>query len=215
QVPCHPDSYKMTVIFLKNPDSGKAEAFFHTAQPFGSASSVLNYCRLSQALAHIGRVIFGIPVLNYLDDYFSVEPTGCADSAYDTWSWLHATLGWKLNIDKGVRPAKEVQILGIVLSIKDGKVSFNVPDEKLSVLLDSTDSALKEGHISLASCSKLYMHYGHHISRGVLSRSATLALDMLGSLLRSSKAKRSVPLCGSWYSATDNVVLYTDASGTG
>ncbi|KAF4691429.1 hypothetical protein FOZ60_015425, partial [Perkinsus olseni] len=67
----------------------KASAFFHVAQPFGASSSVINYCRVSQALAHLGRILLALILINFLDDYFAPERASSVDSGYEAWRWLH------------------------------------------------------------------------------------------------------------------------------
>ena len=52
---------------------GQAWCSFHAAMPFGATSSVWAWDRVGAFLAMLARTILFIPVLRYVDDYFSVE----------------------------------------------------------------------------------------------------------------------------------------------
>jgi hypothetical protein len=46
---------------------------FHRSMPFGATSSVRAWHRVGALLAHLARKLLFLPVLRYVDDYFSCE----------------------------------------------------------------------------------------------------------------------------------------------
>ncbi|KAF4648826.1 hypothetical protein FOZ61_002113, partial [Perkinsus olseni] len=155
QVPCSVDSRKYTVILLKDPDTGSVFGFYHLAQPFGASSSVINYCRVSQALAHIGRVVLAIPVINYLDDYFGVERSDTADSANRAWIWLHKVLGWRLNDGKGLAPTRKIPVLGLDIAVIGDYLELSVPKDKSERIISSIEEVLDKDSLPTSQAHKL------------------------------------------------------------
>ncbi|KAF4682216.1 hypothetical protein FOZ60_010829 [Perkinsus olseni] len=114
----------------------KASAFFHVAQPFGASSSVINYCRVSQALAHLGRILLALILINFLDDYFAPERASSVDSGYEAWRWLHV-------------------ILGLGISTSGGSLHLSLPEEKKAKIIDKIQEALSEDRLSSSAAAKL------------------------------------------------------------
>ncbi|KAF4656931.1 hypothetical protein FOL47_008665 [Perkinsus chesapeaki] len=239
QVPCSPESYKLSVILIKEPVSGLCKAFFHTGQPFGAASSVINYCRVSQALSHLGRVIFGIPLLNYLDDYYSLESAVSAQSAYDSWLWLHNRLGWVLKEAKCVPPRRDLSILGIVISVNDEELSLSVPADKRQSILAQLQLVIKNGTLHHSEGQKLigkltficsafessavrpylrellnYINHRYRFDSLELPLEVSDAISEISNMLSSGKSHRKLPLLHSICSDFNKAILYTDASGS-
>ena len=71
---------------------GRAWASFHNAMPFGATSSVWAWHRVGALIAHLARRLLHIPVLRYVDDYFSVErQVSCC-----RFHWLHIVVSYWL-----------------------------------------------------------------------------------------------------------------------
>ncbi|KAF4681813.1 hypothetical protein FOZ60_011548, partial [Perkinsus olseni] len=147
--------FPVTVVLLRDPSSGKASAFFHVAQPFGASSSVINYCRVSQALAHLGRILLALILINFLDDYFAPERASSVDSGYEAWRWLHVILGWRLKEPKCVGPTSDLSVLGLGISTSGGSLHLSLPEEKKAKIIDKIQEALSEDRLSSSAAAKL------------------------------------------------------------
>ena len=52
---------------------GQVHVSGHAACPFGAVASVHAWERVGAAITHVARVYLKLPVLRYVDDFFSVE----------------------------------------------------------------------------------------------------------------------------------------------
>ena len=53
----------------------------HLALPFGAIASVHNWDRIGSLLCHLARRLLHLPVMRYVDDYFSCDRAECIDHA--------------------------------------------------------------------------------------------------------------------------------------
>lgn len=58
------------VVYLHE---GEPTCAFHKGMPFGATSSVWAWHRVGALLSHVARKVLFLPVLRYVDDYFSCE----------------------------------------------------------------------------------------------------------------------------------------------
>ncbi|EER15792.1 hypothetical protein Pmar_PMAR009909 [Perkinsus marinus ATCC 50983] len=109
----------------------------------------------TKALAHLGRVVLAIPVINYLDDYFGVESSATANSAYEAWVWLHRVIDFRLNEKKAVPPFIEIPVLGLDIAIDGDYIVLSVPDDKRAQLISSIDGVLQDDRLPSSTAHKL------------------------------------------------------------
>lgn len=76
------DDPSIAYVLLLTPDG--PTLWHHHVLLFGSAASVWAYNRFGDMLSAIARTIACIPVVHYVDDYGSIEPSGSAASGFDT-----------------------------------------------------------------------------------------------------------------------------------
>ena len=52
---------------------GEAWAASHIGMPFGAASSGIAWHKIGDLIAMFARILLGLPMLRYVDDYFAVD----------------------------------------------------------------------------------------------------------------------------------------------
>ena len=102
----HIDNYLLTI--LPSPMScclpQMAQPYGTIMYSFGSAASVWAYNRFGDMLSAVARTIACIPVVHYVDDYGAIEPTGSAESGFDTFESINSILGFHMKISKKQPP---------------------------------------------------------------------------------------------------------------
>ena len=88
----------------------------HHVLLFGSAASVWAFNRFGDMLSAIARTITCIPVVHYVDDYGSIEPTQTANSGFSTFEQLNSILGFHMKKSKRQPPEQSHRIQGVVIS---------------------------------------------------------------------------------------------------
>ncbi|EER00342.1 hypothetical protein Pmar_PMAR021958 [Perkinsus marinus ATCC 50983] len=136
QVPTDPNEAPFQLICVKGPD-GEPAIFRHLALSFGASSSVVNYCRLSQCLIHLHRVMFGAVSMSFIDDYWGIEPATSAATAYECWTVLNELLGFKEKESKKAPPSSDVRLLGLDVQLSANTLTLSLTDEKRKQLCNS------------------------------------------------------------------------------
>ena len=108
--------------------------YYQTALPFGCRASPRIFNEFAELLRDLVRVMAGNQaVLNYLDDFFGVEPTDAVVSTFQCFQLLCERIGVPLAPGKSVAPATRVEILGIIVNTE--RMTYELPDRKLVELL--------------------------------------------------------------------------------
>ena len=115
------DDPSIAYVLLLTPDG--PTLWHHHVLLFGSAASVWAYNRFGDMLSAVARTIACIPVVHYVDDYGAIEPTGSAESGFDTFESINSILGFHMKISKKQPPAKSHRIQGVIIECDPDKIT--------------------------------------------------------------------------------------------
>lgn len=115
------DDPSIAYVLLLTPDG--PTLWHHHVLLFGSAASVWAYNRFGDMLSAIARTIACIPVVHYVDDYGSIEPSGSAASGFDTFESINSILGFHIKISKKQPPASSHRIQGVIIECDNDKIT--------------------------------------------------------------------------------------------
>ena len=102
----------------------------HNAAPFGAVASVHAWERCGALLWHIVCAILHLPVLRYVDDYFSAEsPTCCKHSMHVFAKLITAVLGSTAISKHKLKWGNPLTILGLTLTLRSDDI-MRAPDRK-------------------------------------------------------------------------------------
>ena len=158
QLPLDPKFANLTVVALRNPSSGRWMGFVPKVLLFGAVSAVLHYNCFSRALAVVINRFFGIPLVNYYDDFGAFRPSSLAKKALITFTLATNILGSDLNEDKsecGIK-LKFLGLTGDFPQISSGMVlSIYLPDDKIQKWSSIVDEILSSGSVQHKPLEKL------------------------------------------------------------
>jgi hypothetical protein len=105
------ERWALWVAFLVD---GKPFAAGHNAMPFGSIGSVHGWDRIGSLFRHLGRRLLFIPLLRYVDDYFSMDTEELAAHAMTCFARVvRALLGTGAVADSKLESAMPLVVLGL------------------------------------------------------------------------------------------------------
>ena len=79
-LPLNPDQAPLCTVALRNPTDSRWYGFLPRTLLFGAAAAVLRYNCFSRIIAALANCLFGLPVLNYFDDFgFPIPDSLSAD----------------------------------------------------------------------------------------------------------------------------------------
>ncbi len=134
QLAIDPAHRHLTVICLKNPQSGKEEFFLSKALSFGASSAVHSFTRAAHALETILVECFGIPCTHYFDDFTVIVPESMGEIVVVLMHEALSVLGWETKAEKEHPMRTEFNVLGVTFDVKralgrQGKLVIrNTPD---------------------------------------------------------------------------------------
>ena len=202
-------------------------------QPFGSARAPANWARMTNAFGFLLMRLFALWVAIYVDDCYTIEPDGTAQSALDTLNGLAKILGLVLEPDKQVGPTITALLLGANISLEKRFIRVELPTLKAQALIRDMELILKDNSLSSTDAAKL---------RGRLGFSQSLLFARFGKALLQPITRRQYtnfrkkPLlnaelryCMKWWVATlknptprivplqpmPTIAVYSDAAGNG
>ena len=88
QIPGDARSRKFGSFVIKNPQTGLLELLQHLSLPFGARSSPIIFCSVALILCQLAAHFLGIPVMAFVDDFFSVSPSKVAQQNFDLFKWF-------------------------------------------------------------------------------------------------------------------------------
>ena len=137
QVPLHPEELRLAVVVFRHPETKQLVFFVHRALPFGFVASVTQYNRISQAIAFLANRVLLVPVDNYFDDFWAVEPASLATSGFATFGVLSSEiLGFEMKLAKDVEPTEHGETLGHAVSLGFPPFSFSPTTSRVTKLVD-------------------------------------------------------------------------------
>ena len=128
----------------------------HLTMPFGATASVHAWDRIGSLFAFFARELLKLPVLRYVDDYFSVDFTECSEHAM----YCFARLVRILLGPTSVAPTKlsfgmPLEILGLGIAVDVDGISCWPSPDKVAKWSSVISSALSVGLMRHGEASKL------------------------------------------------------------
>ena len=128
----------------------------HTACAFGCTASVHAWNRIGALLAHIARVFLHLPVLRYVDDYFSADRAEVAEHAMNCFARIvRALLGHDSVNQKKLEWGMPLSILGVDVSIHYDRITMWPTADKIAKWLNVIRKATESSTLSAGDAGKL------------------------------------------------------------
>ena len=173
----------------------------HIAMPFGATASVHAWDRIGELLLRIGRSLLFLPLLRYVDDYFSADRQSCAKHAMLCFARLvRCLLGSSAVSERKLCCASPLTLLGLDVSLSNVGARFTVHADKRQKWMKRIQSALDSNLMSCGLASKL---------AGALSWATSNLFHRLGRALlrplfaqargRTQNVNSSLRLCLEWW----------------
>ena len=128
----------------------------HAAMPFGSIASVHHWDRIGSLLCAIARRILMIPMLRYVDDFFSADRLVSADKAMDVFARLvRCCLGKTAVANDKLECGNPLTILGIRVTLNAEGATFWPDEKKVQKWTSQIESYLDLKRLTEGESSKL------------------------------------------------------------
>ena len=155
-IPVRPDQHHALGFYWEN------QFWYQTALPFGCRISPRIFNDFAELLRDAVRAeTNNYAILNYLDDFFGIEPSPSSGAAptYQTFLALCDRVGVPLQPGKCTAPTTRVEILGII--IDTAAMTYELPAEKLKKLVDCLASLLGRRRATRRELLSLVGFLGH------------------------------------------------------
>ena len=154
RVPVHPaERWLLGVVFGYN---GKLVVSQHLALPFGSTGSVHGWHRVGAALCIFARVLLGLALFQYVDDFFGLDHPVIAEHALQCFVRLvRAVLGPSAIADKKTDVGASLGILGLHIQPALSGVTVALLPEKQQKWLAEIKDILQQNKLGSGRASKL------------------------------------------------------------
>ena len=150
-LPLAPDSAKLCLVTLRNPEDGKWYGFWPRTLLFGAVAAVLHYNCFSRIIAILANRIFGLPMVNYFDDLGCLILSQISRSGLNTFRKFCRIIVFVLRKDK-TELGKEITFLGLRGTFPspqtDMLLSVDLTAEKKAAWASRIDDILEAGAIS-------------------------------------------------------------------
>ncbi len=202
--------------------------WLHHVLLFGSAASVWSYNRFGDMLTSLTRVLTATPVVHFVDDYGSIQPTSQATSGFQGFGHLNSTLGFHMKQSKEQPPQQEHKIQGVYIHLTESHVTIRPCPERVHNIIHTIQQALDTNRLDpgvaqklAGKCSfttsQLFGKVGRAANRALydhtysqqhqLSKTTRQGLIAMVNILQNSQPRRC-PLQPTLLSPT---IIYTDA----
>ena len=202
--------------------------WLHHVLLFGSAASVWSYNRFGDMLTSLTRVLTATPVVHFVDDYGSIQPTSQATSGFQGFGHLNRALGFHVKQSKEQPPQQEHKIQGVHIHLTESHVTIRPCPERVQNIIHTIQQALDTNRLDpgvaqklAGKCSfttsQLFGKVGRAANRALydhtysqqhqLSKTTRQGLIAMVNILQHSQPRRC-PLQPTLLSPT---IIYTDA----
>ena len=154
RVPLHPDDrWAAHVAFAVG---GRTYVAGHLSMPFGATASVHAWDRIGALLCFLARKLLKLPVLRYVDDFFSVDFPECAQHAMNCFARMVRILLGKDAVAQGkLMCGMPLTILGLRLAVDQQGVSCWPSPDKVVKWCSTISAALSSNSLRPGEASKL------------------------------------------------------------
>ena len=155
QIPIKPSEHSLAVIVFCHPVTKKLLFYRHAALPFGAVASVYWYNRVAQAVTHIARVMFCIPMLSYFDDFFAAVPISQSKQCFQIFGLLNRMIGLDIKTKKDVVPDVQGELLGHIVRLGRPPFAVCIKEERKRALASKAQQILDKGTMSVRIANEL------------------------------------------------------------
>jgi len=158
QIPVAPEHIPMNVTCT--PYMGRCRYLVIFSLVFGLSSAVIQFNRCSGFLTHFARMMLGILVINYYDDYLSIEMQACSGLAKRLLYFAANCTGWFIDPAKGSCPSPCNKWLGVMKRISNLRVVSYLDATREKNLREMVRAHLQSGRMTSADASTLLGKFG-------------------------------------------------------
>ena len=146
------DRWAAWVAFLLD---GKVLTARHIGLMFGSVGSVHGWGRVGALIRHVAREWLMLPVLRYVDDYFSTEGEATAAHALSCFARLVRTmLGGDALAEAKTECGRPLTILGIQVDVEEDGITLELTEQKRQDWGGRPQVAMDQGALAAGVASR-------------------------------------------------------------
>lgn len=154
RIPILPEHRKLAFIAFRH-DTDEIVAK-HLCMPFGSVASVHHWERVGDLIKAVARRVLHLPVIRFVDDFFTADFQGCAGHAKNIFSRLvTCMLGDDAIARHKLLHGNPLPVLGIVVQTNLAGVVFYPDPEKVTKWTEQIEVALRSKKLYSGEASSL------------------------------------------------------------
>ena len=153
-----PADRKRAVITVKASEDGQAKGFVSSVLPFGAASAVMSFNRVSRLLWRV-FIEAGVVCGSYFDDFPVLDAGITSESSASTIRAVCRLLGFKCSEDKELEFSDRPAMMGVIFDTSkacDAKCVISNKQERTQQLSESISEVLSRRTISSSEVPKLF-----------------------------------------------------------
>ena len=153
-MPVHPEHRQYAHIALKH--NGNVMTARHLGLPFGSVASVHHWERTGELIKAIARRLLHLPVLRFVDDFFTADRSACAGHAKQMFAKLtRCMLGPTAIAERKLQHNNPLPVLGVNVGVEKAGVIFQPEAEKIAKWIVQIEQALESKKLTGGEASTL------------------------------------------------------------
>ena len=147
------DDPSLAYVLLLTPEG--PTLWLHHVLLFGSAASVWSYNRFGDVLTSLSRVLTATPVVHFVDDYGSIQPTTHAMSGFQAFGHLNSTLGFHMKTSKEQPPQHEHKIQGVCINTDSTHITIKPCKQRIQQITTTLQQAIDTNSLQPSLAQKL------------------------------------------------------------
>ena len=147
------DDPSLAYVLLLTPEG--PTLWLHHVLLFGSAASVWSYNRFGDVLTSLSRVLTATPVVHFVDDYGSIQPTTHAMSGFQAFGHLNSTLGFHMKTSKEQPPQHEHKIQGVYINTDSTHITIKPCKQRIQQITTALQQAIDTNSLQPSLAQKL------------------------------------------------------------
>ena len=147
------DDPSLAYVLLLTPEG--PTLWLHHVLLFGSAASVWSYNRFGDVLTSLSRVLTATPVVHFVDDYGSIQPTTHAMSGFQAFGHLNSTLGFHMKTSKEQPPQHEHKIQGVYINTDSTHITIKPCQQRIRQITTALQQAIDTNSLQPSLAQKL------------------------------------------------------------
>eukprot|EP00435_Cladocopium_sp_Y103_P074060 s119_g46.t1 len=183
------------VVALKSYNQEGLALYSMNCLPFGAASSVHSFNRISRMVWGIGVTALKLPWVNYFDDYPLIAPRSLAVSTLSAAKGMLHLLGIKFSEQKLNPMSESAEVLGVVVEcskVASGEISFKMKESRREETLKEIEDMTRARKVVPASLPS-FLGRLQFADGQLAGRMGKLAMSDLRELGLQSKLNVTIP----------------------